>query len=196
MCRASGSSWWRGTSLYWNNLPIQLILLFVRFFLFFKLKEIIKGTHFEGMEAIKKAIMTELKGIPEESFQQHIEVWEKALDSREITLKEKSCSLLFGIEINCLWHQPCYFSDVSCIIVQVKRVVRATWSQTFLDFIFQIQVSLGNEKSFGKWIKTNWITNLNDSNSSSLFDIQIYKTPRLNTVVFFPTKMHFCKVLI
>ena len=29
-----------------------------------------------------------------------------------VTLKEKPCSLLLGIEINCLWHQSRYFSDI------------------------------------------------------------------------------------
>ena len=40
------------------------------FFLFPKLKEVIKGVRFPDMEAIKKAVMTELKYIPEESFQE------------------------------------------------------------------------------------------------------------------------------
>ena len=63
---------------------------------------IIKGTSFECVEAIKRAVMMELRGIPEESFQQCREGWKSALDSRGITLKGKTCSLLFGIEINCL----------------------------------------------------------------------------------------------
>ena len=33
-----------------------------------KLKGIIKETYFEGMKAIKRAVMIELRGIPEESF--------------------------------------------------------------------------------------------------------------------------------
>ena len=45
------------------------------FFLFPKLKGIIKGIHFESVEAIKRAVTTELRGIPEESFQQCIGVW-------------------------------------------------------------------------------------------------------------------------
>ena len=48
----------------------------------------------------------ELRGIPEESFQQCIkcgrEGWENAFDLRGITLKRKLCSLFFEIEINCL----------------------------------------------------------------------------------------------
>ena len=31
MCRTSGSSWLRGTSSYWNNLPINLILYYMLF---------------------------------------------------------------------------------------------------------------------------------------------------------------------
>ena len=46
------------------------------FFLFTKTKGIIKGTHFEDVEAIKRAIMVELRGIPEKSFQQCIEAWQ------------------------------------------------------------------------------------------------------------------------
>ena len=37
------------------------------------------------------------------------ERWENALDSKGIILKEKPCSLSFGIKINCLWHQPVTF---------------------------------------------------------------------------------------
>ena len=70
---ASSSFCPRRTLLYWNNLPIHLILLRVILFLFPKLKGIIKGTHFDGVEAIKRTITMELRGIPEESFQQCIE---------------------------------------------------------------------------------------------------------------------------
>ena len=50
------------------------------FFLFPKLKGIIKGTCFEGMEAIKRAVMMELRGIPEESFHQSIEAWQSRME--------------------------------------------------------------------------------------------------------------------
>ena len=46
------------------------------------------------------------------------------------------------------------FVVLICIIVQVKSAVRITQSQTFLDFIFLMQVSLGNKKCFDKWSKT------------------------------------------
>lgn len=49
------------------------------FFLFLKLKGVIKGIHFEGVDAIKKALMTELNGIPVESFQQCIEAWQQRI---------------------------------------------------------------------------------------------------------------------
>ena len=50
------------------------------FFLFPRLKGIIKGIHFESVEAIKRAVTTELRGIPEESFQQCIEAWQKRME--------------------------------------------------------------------------------------------------------------------
>ena len=41
-------------------------------------------------------------------------------------------------------------------IIQIKTVVEVTWCQTFSDITFLMQVSLGNEKSFGKQVKA-WI---------------------------------------
>ena len=70
--------------------------------------------YFEDLEAIKRAVMMELRGIPEESFLQCIDMWqrmEKCIRLTGITLKVKPCKLLFGLEINCLWHQSRYFSD-------------------------------------------------------------------------------------
>ena len=49
------------------------------FFLFPKLKEVIKGVRFPDMEAIKKAVTTELKRIPEESFQECMEAWQNRM---------------------------------------------------------------------------------------------------------------------
>ena len=49
------------------------------FFLFPKLKEVIKGACFPDMEAIKKAVTTELKCIPEESFQECMEAWQNGM---------------------------------------------------------------------------------------------------------------------
>ncbi|CAM1306317.1 Uncharacterised protein r2_g1611 [Pycnogonum litorale] len=47
------------------------------FFLFPKLKGAIKRTRFEGVEAVKRAVTTELRAIPEESFHQCIEAWHR-----------------------------------------------------------------------------------------------------------------------
>ena len=50
------------------------------FFLFPKLKGLIKGTRFPDLEAIKMAVTTELQRIPEEAFQWCIEAWKKRMD--------------------------------------------------------------------------------------------------------------------
>ena len=50
------------------------------FFLFLKLKEVIKETHFQDLEAIKTAVTRELRAIPEESFQLYMEVWQRRLE--------------------------------------------------------------------------------------------------------------------
>ena len=49
------------------------------FFLFPKLKEVIKGTRFQDSEVIKTALMRELQVIPEESFQECVEAWQRRL---------------------------------------------------------------------------------------------------------------------
>ena len=36
-------------------------------------------------------------------------------------------------------------------------MVRVTWKSNVLDFIFPMPISLGNEKSFGKWVKAWFI---------------------------------------
>ena len=50
------------------------------FFLFPKLKEVIKGTHFQDSEAINTDMTRELQAIPEESFQECMETWQKRLE--------------------------------------------------------------------------------------------------------------------
>ena len=50
------------------------------FFLFPKLKGMIKGTRFPDVEAIKRAVTMELRRIPEEAFRGCIEVWKKRMD--------------------------------------------------------------------------------------------------------------------
>ena len=50
------------------------------FFLFPKLKWAIKGTRFPDVEAIQRAVTTELRRIPEEAFRGCIEAWKKRKD--------------------------------------------------------------------------------------------------------------------
>ena len=64
---------------HYTETTSQFIWSFSFPFLFPKLKEIIKRTRFEGMKATKSAIMTEQRGIPEESFQQCIEAWQRKM---------------------------------------------------------------------------------------------------------------------
>ncbi|XP_027233874.2 uncharacterized protein [Penaeus vannamei] len=49
------------------------------FFLFPKLKGVIKGTRFEDVDDIKKAVTTELRRIPEESFQECMQAWQRRM---------------------------------------------------------------------------------------------------------------------
>ena len=60
-----------------EELPNLLVLC--DFFLFSKLKGIVKVTRIEGMDAIKRAETMELTGILEESFQQCIEVLQRRM---------------------------------------------------------------------------------------------------------------------
>ena len=70
---ASGSFWLRGTSLYWNNLTRSCsVWCFPSY-----LKRIMNRTRFEGVEIISWTVTTEMRGIPEESFQQWIEGWQR-----------------------------------------------------------------------------------------------------------------------
>ena len=50
------------------------------FLLFPKLKEVIKETRFQDSGAIKTAVTKELRAIPEESFQECVEAWQKRLE--------------------------------------------------------------------------------------------------------------------
>ena len=50
------------------------------FFLFPKLKEVIKSTRFQDSEAIKTAVTREFRAIPEESYQECVEAWERRLE--------------------------------------------------------------------------------------------------------------------
>ena len=77
------------TLLYWNNHPTLQIWSLVTSFcfpnsrnLFSKLKEVIKGTRFQDSEAIKTAVTRELRAIPEESFPESVEAWQRRLEKR------------------------------------------------------------------------------------------------------------------
>ena len=50
------------------------------FFLFSKLKEVIKGTRFQDSEVIKTAVTRELRVIREESFQECVEACQRRLE--------------------------------------------------------------------------------------------------------------------
>ena len=62
-----------------NHPPYSPDLAPCDFFLFSKLKEVIEGVRFPDMEAIKKAVTTELKRIPKESFQECMEAWQNRM---------------------------------------------------------------------------------------------------------------------
>ena len=49
------------------------------FFLFPKIKSVLKRTHFSDIDSIKMAVMTELKKIPEKVFQECIESWKRRM---------------------------------------------------------------------------------------------------------------------
>ena len=63
-----------------EQLSYSLDLVPCNFFLFSKLKQVLKGTHFGDVEAIQKATMAELKRIPEEAFWDCIEGWKKRME--------------------------------------------------------------------------------------------------------------------
>ena len=50
------------------------------FFLFPRLKDVIKETCFQDSKAIKTAVPRELRAIPEESFQECVEAWQRRLE--------------------------------------------------------------------------------------------------------------------
>ena len=50
------------------------------FFLFPKLKGVMKGTHFPDVRTIKRAVTKELRVIPKKSFQECIEAWQRRME--------------------------------------------------------------------------------------------------------------------
>jgi len=76
------------------------------FFLFPKLKEVIKGTCFQDSEAIKTAVARELQAIPEESFQECVEAWQNRLEKciqqskpKDIALKATCCKIYLSNKV-------------------------------------------------------------------------------------------------
>ena len=122
MCWASSSSWPRGISLhwktllYWKNLSIHLTLLCVTFS-FPQAQGDHQGDLFWRCGDHQEVCIEGTQEDPRTIFlAMHRSMAEKDRNySRGITLKEKPCSLLFGIERNCLWHQSGHFSDTSCV---------------------------------------------------------------------------------
>ena len=74
------------------------------FFLFLKLKEVIKGTCFQDSEAIKTAGMKELRAIPKNPFRSAWkngrQDWKSAFEPKEITLKVTCCKIYLSHKIN------------------------------------------------------------------------------------------------
>ena len=72
-----------------EQLPYSPDLAPCDFFLFPKLKEVIKGTRFQDSKAIKNSRDRELRAIPKESLQECVEAWQRRLESafehKEIT---------------------------------------------------------------------------------------------------------------
>ena len=73
------------------------------FFLFPKLKEVIKGTRFQASETIKTAVMRELQVIPEDPTRSARKCskgeWESAFEPKEITLKVTCCKIYLSNKI-------------------------------------------------------------------------------------------------
>ena len=66
----------RGTSPVLEQPPYSAGFALCDFFLFPKLKGIVKETCFEGV----KALIMEVRSAPEESFQQSTEVWQRRME--------------------------------------------------------------------------------------------------------------------
>ena len=59
--------------------PDLAFFYFCYFFLFLKIKSVLKGTHCSDINSIKMAVMMELKKIPENSFQECFELWKRKM---------------------------------------------------------------------------------------------------------------------
>ena len=76
------------------------------FFLFPKIKSVLKGTHFSDIDSIKKAVTTELKKIPENAFQKFLNYGKSECTSvyewKGITLKDFDFGIFQYFSINFL----------------------------------------------------------------------------------------------
>ena len=61
-------------------LPKITLLLAPCDFLFPKLKQVVKETHFQDSKTIKTAVMREVQAILEEFFQEFVKVWQRRLE--------------------------------------------------------------------------------------------------------------------
>ena len=59
--------------------PYSPDLAMCDFFLFPKIKSVLKGTHFFDIDSIKMAVTTELKKIPENAFQECFKSWKRRM---------------------------------------------------------------------------------------------------------------------
>ena len=89
------------------------------FFLFPKIKSVLKGTHFSDIDSIKKAVMTGLKKILENAFQEFLNYGKIECTSvyewKGITLKDFDFGIFQYFSINFLYQQSRYFSDTPCV---------------------------------------------------------------------------------
>ena len=74
-----------------------------------------QGAHFEGLETIKWSHNNRAEGHSRRILPVMHRRMGKCTDSRGVPLKGKLCSLLFGIEIDFLCQQSCYFSETPYI---------------------------------------------------------------------------------
>ena len=62
-----------------KHLPYSLDVALCDFFLFPKIKSVLKETHFSDIDFIKMAAMMELKKIPKNAFQECFELWKRQM---------------------------------------------------------------------------------------------------------------------
>ena len=86
--------------------PYSFDLASCDFFLFPKIKCVMKGTHFSDIDYIKMAATTELKKIPENAFQECFESWKRRIHKcfrwKKITLKQFNFGIFLYFSIKFL----------------------------------------------------------------------------------------------